>query len=87
MTIALRPEADADLEIWRDATRSVGEVGAARAADLLGASTRPGRARDTVAVSNRTGHGEIVYADVFLGEDVATAGYDLAVRAYPVLRG
>jgi hypothetical protein len=57
----------------------VSELGAARKRDLQGASTRPSTATDAVVVANKTGRGEIVYADVFLGAKTFDTSYVLTV--------
>jgi hypothetical protein len=45
----------------------------------MGASTKAETATESVVVTNKTGRGQVVYADVFLAAKVVQASYTLAV--------
>jgi hypothetical protein len=77
--VTMKPTRNAQLEVWGPATKSVGERGAARRRDLMGASTKAETATESVVVTNKTGRGQVVYADVFLAAKVVQASYTLAV--------
>lgn len=82
--LRMKPDDDAQLQVWRTATRSVFEKGAARKRDLIVASTRPGTATEVVSVANKGGTGAIAYTRVFLGPDALDAYYSLTIA--PVSR-
>ena len=77
--VVIRPTRNAELEVWGPSTETVSERGAARKRDLQGVSRKAATATDSVVVANKTGRGEIVYADVFLAAKVLDASYTLAV--------
>ncbi|MDX6511122.1 MAG: thermitase [Gaiellaceae bacterium] len=79
VTVSTHASDNVDLEVWRSATRSVGESGAAAKRDLAAASAKKGTATDSVAVKNGTARGAYYYADVFPGAKVGDATYTLNV--------
>jgi hypothetical protein len=79
VTVTLRGDANVDLEMWRPATRTIGENGAARKRDLAGSSQQKGTAADAVVIHNKAPQGSYYYADVFLGRGAGDAGYSLGV--------
>jgi subtilisin family serine protease len=79
VTISVRGSENVDLEVWRPATRSIGEGGAAAKRDLAAASAKAGTTLDSVAIKNTTARGAYYYADVFPGAKVGAAFYTLTV--------
>jgi len=77
--VTMKPTANAQLEVWGPATRTVTEHGATRRRDLLGTSTRTSSATESVVVANKTARSKIVYADVFLASSVVQASYTLTL--------
>ena len=77
--VVIRPTRNAELEVWGPSTETVSERGAARKRDLQGVSRKASTAADSVVVANKSGRGEIVYADVFLATKVLDASYTLVV--------
>ncbi|HYX77139.1 MAG TPA: S8 family serine peptidase [Gaiellaceae bacterium] len=78
VVVAVRPNANVDLELWGSKTKTVFERGAAAQRDLLAASAHPGKRLDRVILKGR-GAGQFVYADVFLPKGGAGASYTLTV--------
>jgi hypothetical protein len=79
LTVALQPSANVNLALWRATTKSVFETGRAQRRDLLGASVRLGKARDTASIRNGGRTGMYVYVDAFLAKNVRSASYALAI--------
>ena len=70
---------DIDLDLWGAKTRSVFEKGKALKRDLLAFSERAGKRSELVRYTNRSPHGILLYADVFLGGKVRSAAYAMSV--------
>ena len=79
VTLTLRATDNLDLEAWRPSTVTVTESGAAAKRDLIAASTKTGRATDTVQIKNPAKTGAYYYADVFPGPKIGDASYTLSV--------
>ena len=81
-TISVRGSENVDLELWKPATRTVDETGAAMTRDLAGKSAKRGTAADTVTVPNRGRSGAYYYADVFPGPKTGAAAYKLSITIH-----
>lgn len=77
VVVTLRPDADADLELWRPWTRSVHEP----SGSLAAVSARPGLRAETVRFRNRAPSGVTAYVNVKLSPAGDRATYRLAVSA------
>jgi subtilisin family serine protease len=78
IVVALRPNANADLEVWGPKTSTVFEHGKAARRDLIAASAHPGKRLERVTLKGR-GVGRFVYADVFLPKKGVQANYKLTI--------
>jgi hypothetical protein len=78
MTIALKPTANVNLELWGPKTRTVFEKGGVLKRDLVAASAHPGKALERVRIRN-SGPGVHAYVDAYLGKNVRSATYALAI--------
>jgi hypothetical protein len=78
IVVALRPNANVDLEIWGPKTSTVFEHGKAARRDLLAVAAHPGKRLERVTLKGR-GAGRFVYADVFLPKKGVQASYKLTI--------
>ena len=78
IVVAVRPNANVDLEVWGPKTATVFERGAAAKRDLLGVSAHAGARFERVTLKGR-GTGRYVYADVFLPKKGVQASYTLTI--------
>ena len=67
--IAVTPDTDVDVDLWKPSATSVFLRGAARARNLLATSGKSGSRAETVAVRNRARTGFYAYLDVYLPRD------------------
>lgn len=77
LILSLRGNRNVDLQLWKPATLSIGERGAAAKRHLAASSLQTGVKTDTVIVQNPARRGAYYYADVFLGRNVGDASYAL----------
>jgi hypothetical protein len=78
IVVAVRPNANVDVELWGPKTTTVFEHGKAAKRDLLATSAHPGKRLERVILKGR-GAGQYVYADVFLPKSGVDASYTLTV--------
>jgi len=78
IVVTVRPNANVDLEVWGNKTKTVFERGGAARRDLLGVSAHAGARFERVTLKGR-GSGQFVYADVFLPKKGVQASYKLSV--------
>jgi hypothetical protein len=76
-TVSVAARTNVALQLWRPSTRTVLELGSAKARDLA-ATVKKTAKTATLGVSNRTKSGAFYYADVFA--QTGNPSYDLSVR-------
>jgi Subtilase family len=83
LSVSLRANRNANLELWRGRTRSVYES-TGRKRDLIAASRRSGVLADTARVRNRGSGAMLVYVNSFLAHNVGDARYTMTMRTRPL---
>jgi hypothetical protein len=79
LTVGVSGQRNVNLRLWRGSTTSVRETGVLRRVHLLGASSMPAAAMDSVRFRNRGRAGVFVYAEALLGPAVADDSYSLSL--------
>ena len=65
LTVTMKPDANVNLRLWAEGTRSVSENGNDLHRDLLATSVRPGTQAEAIRWTNTGAKALVVYADVY----------------------
>jgi subtilisin family serine protease len=81
VTATVKPNADVNAALWAPTTKKVTEKGAARKRDLVESASRRGGATERLRIVNKKRVGYFAYLDLFLGQGVRSASYQISLRA------